>query len=54
LDWRWLVAATSILAFVMLRPGVTAQRPPGVIQLTEIKIGAEISGRLRRFAVSSG
>jgi HlyD family secretion protein len=49
-----LVAAAGILAFLILRPGVTAQRPPGVVQPTEIKIAPEISGRLLRFAVAPG
>ncbi len=49
-----LAAAAGILAFLILRPGVTAQRPPGVVQPTEIKIGPEISGRLLRFAVAPG
>src|SRR5689334_8101334 len=47
-------AAAGILAFVILRPGVTAQRPLGVVQPTEIKIAPEISGRLLRFAVAPG
>jgi HlyD family secretion protein len=49
-----LVAAAGILAFLILRPGVTAQPPPGVVQPTEIKIAPEISGRLLRFAVAPG
>jgi HlyD family secretion protein len=49
-----LVAAAGILAFVILRPGVTAQRPPGVVQPTEVKIGPEISGRFLRLAVAPG
>ena len=39
---------------MILRPGVVAQRPPGVVQPTEIKIAPEISGRLFRFAVAPG
>jgi HlyD family secretion protein len=49
-----LIAAAVILAFLILRPGVTAQRPPGVVQPTEIKIAPEISGRLLRYAVVRG
>jgi HlyD family secretion protein len=49
-----LVAAAAILAFLILRPGVTAQRPLGVVQPTEIKIAPEISGRLLRFAAAPG
>ena len=49
-----LLAAAGILAFLILRPGVTAQPPPGVVQPTEIKIAPEISGRLLRFAVAPG
>src|SRR5215831_781901 len=49
-----LVAAAGILAFVTLRPGVVAGRPPGVVQPTEIKIAPETSGRLLRFAVTPG
>jgi HlyD family secretion protein len=49
-----LVAAAGILAFLILRPGVTAQRPPGIVQPTEVKIAPEISGRLLRFAVGAG
>jgi HlyD family secretion protein len=47
-------AAAGILAFLILRPGVTAQRPLGVVQPTEIKIAPEVSGRLLRFVVASG
>jgi HlyD family secretion protein len=49
-----LVAAAGILAFLILRPGVTAQRPPGGVQPTEIKIALEISSRLLRVAVAPG
>ena len=49
-----LVAVAGILAFLVLRPGVRAQRPPGVVQPTEIKIAPEISGRLLRFTVAPG
>jgi HlyD family secretion protein len=49
-----LAAAAGILAFLVLRPGVVAQRPPGVVQPTEIKIAPEISARLLRFAVAPG
>jgi len=49
-----LAAVSGILAFLVLRPGVVAQRPPGVVQPTEIKIAPEISGRLVRFAVAPG
>jgi HlyD family secretion protein len=49
-----LAAAAGILAFLILRPSIVAQRPPGVIQPTEVKIAPEISGRLRRFAVAPG
>jgi hypothetical protein len=43
-----LVVIAGILAFVIVSPGVVAQRPPGVVQPTEIKIAPEISGRLLR------
>lgn len=49
-----LAAVGGILAFLVLRPGVVAGRPPGVVQPTEIKIAPEISGRLSRFAVAPG
>src|SRR5215471_8590409 len=49
-----LVVIAGILAFVILRPGIVAQRSPGVVQPTEIKIAPEISGRLFRFAVAPG
>jgi len=49
-----LAAAAAILAFLIIRPDVAAQRPPGVVQPTEIKIAPEISGRLMRFAVAPG
>ncbi|MFL5266825.1 MAG: HlyD family secretion protein [Stellaceae bacterium] len=49
-----LAAAASIVAFLVLRPGVVAGRPPGVVQPTEIKIAPETSGRLLRFAVTRG
>jgi HlyD family secretion protein len=49
-----LTAAVGILAFVILRPGIVDQRPPGVVQPTEIKIAPEISGRLSRFAIAPG
>lgn len=49
-----LAAVAGILAFLILRPGVVAGRPPGVVQPTEIKIAPEISGRLLRFAVAPG
>ena len=49
-----LAAVAGILAFLILRPGAVAQRPPGVVQPTEIKIAPEISGRLLRFAVAPG
>src|SRR5262252_3299136 len=49
-----LAAAAGILAFLILRPGVVARPPPGVVQPTEIKIAPEISGRLSRFAVAPG
>jgi HlyD family secretion protein len=49
-----LVGAAGILAFLILRPGVSAQRPPGVVQPIEVKVAPEISGRLFRFAVAPG
>ncbi len=49
-----LAAAAGILAFLVLRPGIVAQRPPGIVQPTEVKIAPEISGRLLRFAVEAG
>jgi HlyD family secretion protein len=49
-----LAATAGILAFLILRPSVTAQRLPGVVQSTEIKIAPEISGRFLRFAVAPG
>jgi HlyD family secretion protein len=49
-----LAAVAGIVAFLVLRPGVVAGRPPGVVQPTEIKIAPEISGRLSRFAVAPG
>jgi HlyD family secretion protein len=49
-----LAAAAGILAFLILRPGVVARPPPGVVQPTEIKIAPEISGRLSHFAVAPG
>jgi hypothetical protein len=50
-------AADSTLegdGFVILRPGVSAQPPPGVVQPTKIKIAPEIGGRLFRFAAAPG
>jgi hypothetical protein len=44
----------EILAFLILRPGVGAHRPWGVVQPTEIKIAPEISGPLLRFAIAPG
>jgi HlyD family secretion protein len=49
-----LAAAAGILSFLILRPGVVGQPPPGVVQPTEIKIAPEISGRLSRFTVAPG
>jgi HlyD family secretion protein len=49
-----LAAVGAILAFVILGSGVVARSPPGVVQVTEIKIAPEISGRLARFAVARG
>lgn len=49
-----LVEAAGILAFLILRPGLTARPPPGVVQPTKIKIAPEISGRLLQFAVAPG
>jgi multidrug efflux pump subunit AcrA (membrane-fusion protein) len=49
-----LAAAAGIVVFLVLRPGVVAERPPGVVQPAEIKIAPEISGRLSRFAVAAG
>ena len=47
-----LAATAGIPAFLILRPGVVGQRPPGVVQPIEIKIAPEISGRLLHFAVA--
>ena len=41
-----LAAVAAILGLLILRPGLVAPRPPGVVQSTEIKIAPEISGRL--------
>ena len=49
-----LAATAGILAFLILRPGVVAPPPPGVVQPTEIKIAPEISGRFLRFAAALG
>ncbi|HUK06774.1 MAG TPA: efflux RND transporter periplasmic adaptor subunit [Stellaceae bacterium] len=49
-----LLGAGGVLLFLMLGSGVTAQRAPGVVHATEIKIAPEISGRLARFAVTAG
>jgi HlyD family secretion protein len=49
-----LFAAAGILAVLILRPGISGQRPPGIVQPTEIKIAPEISGRVFRFAVAPG
>jgi HlyD family secretion protein len=49
-----LAAAAGIAAFLVFRPNVVAQRPPGVVQPTEIKIAPEISGRFLRYAVAPG
>jgi HlyD family secretion protein len=49
-----LAGAAGVLLFVMLGSGVTAPRSPGVVNATEVKIAPEISGRLARFAVTSG
>ena len=45
-----LAAVSGIVAFLVLRPDLVAQRAPGVVQPTEIKIAPEISGRLLRSA----
>ena len=49
-----LVGALAILSFVIRGSGVVAQSPPALVHATEIKIAPEISGRLGRFAVTSG
>lgn len=49
-----LAAAGGILAFLMLGSHVVAQRAPGVVEATEIRIAPEISGRLARFVVAPG
>jgi len=49
-----LAGAAGILLFLILGSGATSQRPPGVVQTTEIKIAPEISGRLARFPVTPG
>jgi HlyD family secretion protein len=49
-----LFGAGGILLFLILGSGVMAQRSPGVVHGTEIKVAPEISGRLSRFAVTPG
>ena len=49
-----LFGAGGILLFLILGSGVMAQRSPGVVHSTEIKVAPEISGRLARFAVTPG
>ncbi len=49
-----LFGAGGILLFLVLGSGVMAQRSPGVVHSTEIKVAPEISGRLARFAVTPG
>ena len=49
-----LFGAGGILLFLILGSGVMAQRSPGVVHSTEIKVAPEISGRLSRFAVTPG
>src|SRR5712671_6849433 len=49
-----LFGAGGILSFLILGSGVMAQRSPGVVHSTEIKVAPEISGRLSRFAVTPG
>src|SRR5262249_52038321 len=43
-----------ILLFLILGSGVAAQRPPGLVHDTELKIAPEISGRLARFHATAG
>jgi HlyD family secretion protein len=49
-----LFGVGGILLFLILGSGVMAQRFPGVVHSTEIKVAPEISGRLARFAVTPG
>lgn len=49
-----LVGVAGILLFFVLGSGVTALGAPGVVQITEIKVAPEISGRLARLAVVQG
>ena len=49
-----LAGVAGIVVFLILGSGVTAPRPPGVVQTTEIKVAPEISGRLAGFAVTQG
>ena len=47
-----LFGAVGILLFLIVGSGVVAQRSPGVVHSTEIRVAPEISGRLARFAVT--
>jgi len=49
-----LLGVGGILLFLILGSGIEAQREPGVVHATEIRIAPEVSGRLLRFAVSPG
>jgi len=49
-----LLGGGGILLFLILGSGVTAERAPGVVHVTEIRVAPEISGRLLRFAVTPG
>src|SRR5262249_23138212 len=49
-----LAGAAGILLFLILGSGVAAQRPPGLVHNTEIKIAPEISGRLAHFYATPG
>jgi len=49
-----LLGAGGILLFLIFGSGVGAQREPGVVHATEVKIAPEISGRLLRFSATPG
>jgi HlyD family secretion protein len=49
-----LAGAVGILAFVIIGSTVAPPSAPGVVQMTEIKIASEISGRLAHIAVAAG
>src|SRR5262245_24679161 len=49
-----LAGAVAILVFLVVGSGVVPRRAPGVIQMTEIRIAPEISGRVARLTVRTG